>query len=549
MRWRDPLGIGELRQGLEASRAQLLSTQAELEQERQRARRSRDQGRRQQAFRSTRNFAAGQADRLNADWGTHPYSIDEVLQNQLRTLRARSRGECRRNPYGRKFKRSVGANIVGRPGIRLQVRSLDPNGQPDKLANSAIEESWTLWGQSKWCDYERRLTYIQMQRLAVQTVCQDGETFLRRIHEPVDENPWGISYQFMDAELLDIDFRRDLADGGYIRMGVEFDRHRRRRGYWFTDQQRPLSDPSIGYYSTKRVFIPVEEITHLFLAEDPGQTRGVPWLATALYRLRMHGAYEEAALIASRIGAVRGGFFESEFGDEDNDADETDDQGIPTEELSPDEPFRKLPSGTKFTPFTPEYPRGEFVGFSKAMLRGISAGFGLTYHGLANDLEAVNYSTARFGRQDECDVWMELQDWTADDFCDLHHRDWLRMQLLLGTLQVGGGSLRPDREQKYLRHRWQPRTWPSPDPEKDASAAEKEVANGFRSAASVIRERGEDPEEVEAEIADERKRRAAAGIPVVAAAGGAAAPAKPPMASPNENQGEPADSAAAQEDQ
>jgi capsid protein len=60
--------------------------------------------------------------------------------------------------------------------------------------------------------------------------------------------------------------------------------------------------------------MPADEIIHVFVPEFAEQVRGVPWMYAALLNLVHLGAFEEAAVIAARIGAANMGFIESPDG-------------------------------------------------------------------------------------------------------------------------------------------------------------------------------------------------------------------------------------------
>ncbi|MCK7513853.1 MAG: ATP-dependent Clp protease proteolytic subunit [Desulfobacterales bacterium] len=51
--------------------------------------------------------------------------------------------------------------------------------------------------------------------------------------------------------------------------------------------------------------IPAEQILHTFITERINQPRGVPWMHSAMTRLNNLGAYEEAEIVAARIGAAK----------------------------------------------------------------------------------------------------------------------------------------------------------------------------------------------------------------------------------------------------
>ncbi|MBK7121299.1 MAG: phage portal protein [Comamonadaceae bacterium] len=72
----------------------------------------------------------------------------------------------------------------------------------------------------------------------------------------------------------------------------------------------------------------------------------------------------------------------------------------------------------------------------KTRLRSIASGMGVTYHGLANDLEGVNFSSIRSGTLEERDAWMVLQDWFAEAFLRPVFGEWLSWSLTKGAIRL-----------------------------------------------------------------------------------------------------------------
>jgi len=51
--------------------------------------------------------------------------------------------------------------------------------------------------------------------------------------------------------------------------------------------------------------VPASDVFHLFVPERAEQLRGYTWLHAVLMRAQMLQGYEEAALVAARVGATR----------------------------------------------------------------------------------------------------------------------------------------------------------------------------------------------------------------------------------------------------
>jgi lambda family phage portal protein len=133
-----------------------------------------------------------------------------------------------------------------------------------------------------------------------------------------------------------------------------------------------------SYHGRSYVRIPADEIIHGFLPDMVGQKRGLPWTATALWRLQMLGGFEKAALVNARVAASKGGFFQWREG-EGPEKEEDEELYMEADPGS----FQELPSGVEFKEWNPQYPSNEFGPFHKAMLRGIASGLEVTYVNLA----------------------------------------------------------------------------------------------------------------------------------------------------------------------
>jgi len=258
-----------------------------------------------------RNYAGAAISRINTGWGTVPTPPNWHLWQGLQALRTRSREQYRNNDYARRFVSMCKSNIVGPNGITMQSRAADPDGTQDKVAQDAIESAWREW--NRYCDAGGRLTLVEMLNLIVATVAIDGECLVRK----VSSGSYGFQLKLIDPELLDIRHNETLSNGNVVRMGVEMTSHGRPVAYHLLDEPADLYQSS--YYAggggSKHIRVDASEMLHLYRAEAIDQTRGVPWMASALVRMKNLHGYEEAAVIASRIGASKMGFFHAKEGE------------------------------------------------------------------------------------------------------------------------------------------------------------------------------------------------------------------------------------------
>lgn len=450
--------------------------------------------------RKKREWKAAKSSLITANWIKTGYPVDYEIRQQLEILIARSREQAQNNDHVRHFLRLVKTNVVGPQGIRLQGRVKRRSGRPDERANMAVEESWKEWGRQGVCDVTGTKSWKAIKRECVETVARDGAAVYRKLRGW--DNRYGFALQQMDPMLLDVQHNETRGSNEVV-MGVELDTYRRPVAYWFLESKREVYR---SYRTTKRYRVPAEDIYHVYLPEWVLQTRGVPWTATALLRLHQLSGYEDAEVTAARVGATKMGFYTQEPTAGAFTGDSEDSRGNPVQDARPGE-FEILPEGWNFTGWDPQHPNAVFGDFVKALLRGVASGLGVNYNTLANDLEGVNYSSLRHGSLTERDVWMLLQDWFVESFCDRVYNDWLTEAMMRDAIVDQVGRPIPiDRIDDLRKIAWQPRRWPWVDPLKENQANQLAYDMRTRSISDIIREQGRDPDEVFEEIARENAR-------------------------------------------
>lgn len=473
-------------------------------------------------------MASADINRLTGDWPTTPVHADWIVSRFQRSLVARSREQAANNDFMKAYLRLQRLNIVGPLGIQFHSQAMK-GASPDRRARTAVNAAFQKWGRAENCDVAATLSWLGFQKTAIDTVARDGEVFVRFIFGE-DAGPMGVALQMIDPQRCPVEFdRTDLGDGRFIRHGIEFNRYGRPLAYYFTDDTVGQNPAAYVYNGKSYTRVPAAEILHLFVVEFPGQKRGLPWMATGLFRAKQTQAMEDAAVVNARVGAAKMGFIQFREGtgpelDEDDDLEFDAEAGT----------FPLLPEGAEFKEFAPQYPQGEFAVFVKQMLRAFAAGGGVSYHSLSQDLEGVNFSSIRHGTLDERESHKERQEWFRETF---HDRVFAVVfpRLLLGGFVVDakGAPLPAVKLAALSACRWQARRWSWIDPRADMDANEKAKNNMMTSVSQLIREAGGEPEQVFAEIGEDIKAMKKAGIPeaVIVAAMGQKLAAAPQAAS------------------
>lgn len=463
-----------------------------------------------------RAFSGAQTGRLYSDWLTGATSTDAEIRNSYRLLLDRSRDLERNNDYMRGYLGDCEDNIVGsiREDLRMDcgdyVTRKDPKTkktvtvwQKDEFANRIIETAWIEWCKKGNATVCGKYSWRDVKRLAVRTVPRDGNFIARKIRGAAAKNRFGFAIQLWEIDHLDLRKFQTLQGGGEIRFGVEYDADKRPVAYWLMARHPGDFAGGVGGGYTSSRFS-AEEIYHVFVSERAEQSIGIPWIVSAITRLRQLGAFEEAAVIAARLGASKAGFFET-TGEGDYEGP-TDEEGKVQMQAEPGQ-FEQLPQGMSFKPWDPAYPNITTGDFRKAMLRGVATSLGTSYVTLGNDLEAVNFSSARVGLADERETWKKHQLFFEESFYEPVFADWLEAAITNGAV-----NLPLSKFYKFNRPRFKSRRWVYIDPSKEIAANREAIALRIDSRRNIIEQQGGSVEDVFHDIKDDDDLAEAIGI-------------------------------------
>ena len=455
-----------------------------------------------------RGFAAAAIDRLTASFRGTSMSADGDIIASLPTLRNRSRQLCMDVDFARRYISLVQQNVAGPHGVQIQARLVNDRFEPDPADSAALERAWRDWGHV--AEVGGKLTWPEVQRLVVGTVARDGECLVR-MYPGFGGNKYRFGIQVLEADYLDENLNRDLSDGGRITAGIEKDGFDRVQAYYLATRTTPNANGDLYQFGSRSYLrVPAEEIVHLFKTDRPQQTRGVTWLVTAIRRLNMLSALEEAALVNQRIAASKMGFFTSPAGDEftGSDTEGDNDGSAIIEDVEPGT-FTQLPAGMDFRDFDPTAP-DIFPDFQAGLLRGAASGLGIGYSTLSMDNTSASYSSLRHEALSEQDTWRTVQRWFVDQFIWPVYTAWLNSAVMTEALPMP-----PRKIAKALDRRrvfWQPRGWAWVDPSKEAKANAEAVSLGTASRREIAAAQGKDLEEVLDQLAEESRMAEARGI-------------------------------------
>ena len=467
-------------------------------------------------------FAGAAVDRLTASLQTWSGALNADLDNGLVILRSRARGLTANSEFAKRFLTLVAQNIVGANGPALQVRAMNDGGAGlDKAANDAIETHWAKWG--KVCDIGARMSLAHLLRVLIKGVARDGEALVRIVRNP--KLPYGMALQALEADRLDETLNANLPDGAVVRMGVEVDSNLRPLAYHVKTRHPGEHFGHVGRIAVERV--PARDMIHLFMVERAEQVRGYTWFHAVLIRAGMLHGFEEAAVVAARVGASKmGAFTRKEDGSgvplANQLADMKDANGNLQMNAEPGE-FLDLTGmpGVSLETWNPDYPHQNFESFLQTCLRGLASGLDVATHNLTGDMTQVNYSSARIAELSERDTWMLLQGWLISSALEPLFRDWLASALIRGevTFPVSGKALPANKLMKFAdASRFQGRRWQWVDPKNDMETAKGLIEARLASRTEIAASQGRDFDDIVDEQQAEEARIKEAGLAAITSA-------------------------------
>jgi lambda family phage portal protein len=427
------------------------------------------------AINEVRKYDAASSGRRTAGWDAVSSSPNTEIGPALAALRNRSRELVRNNSYAKKGIGVIASNTIG-VGIRASI-----NVQQEAI-KLKIQTAWKDWSDKTECDFGGQLNLYGLQELAMRTVAESGECLIRK---RVSKNKTKIPFQLQILEPEYLSLQHDnpvIKGGGFIMQGVEFDKDGKRVAYWIYDRH-----PSEAF-RIQDTRIPAADVIHVYKIERPGQIRGVPFGTSSAIKLRDFADYEDAQLMRQKIAACFAAFVQDASADSTIVSTKAD--SLP-ERVEPGM-IEHLPAGKTVTFGNPPAAEG-YEPYSKKILQGVAAGYGVTYEAMTGDLSNVNFSSGRMG-------WLEfhklVEDWQYNmmipRFCNVVW-DWFMNGCVIAGV-IG------EETSKATTVEWTPPRREMIDPVKEGNGLALQIRNGLTSWSEVVRSLGFDPKELLKEI-------------------------------------------------
>lgn len=368
----------------------------------------------------------------------------------------------------------------------------------------ALAKAWAE--HSRRCDAEGLLNMGALEALALATMDVDGTALIRlRTRRPEDGLTVPLQYQVLEIDWLDTSRTSPSRETNRVINGIEYGPLGQRVGYWLFDEHPGSIATGWRAPSFASRLVPAELIIPLFDVSRPGMGRGLTRLRSVITQTRDLHSYRQAELLRkdteARLGIIATG--------------DLSQLSAPPPAAGPasfgflgDIPaggIFQAPPGLNLTSVQPTAMPG-YVDTLKMEIKLISAACGWTYEGCTGDMTEVNYSSARIRRLDFRAEIERLQWLTLDPMlCQRIDEAFVEHCKLAGII--------PPTATWSCEHTY-PR-WPHVDPVKDVTGEVMEISAGLSTISAGNRARGNDPEVVAAEWADDLRRLGPEGLDIL----------------------------------
>lgn len=398
--------------------------------------------------------------------------------------------------------------IVGR-GLTPEPLVRRANGEPATEVNEMILTYWRQWIERP--DVTGQFHYHRLQRLLCSRWIVDGEVLKKRLLGERDNLQHGSAVPF-SVEAIEADFLPyDFDDfNGRIRAGVEHNGWGRPIRYHLY-RSHPNESRSIrGVWQDQLTAWPAQMIDHIKLVDRIGQVRGVSQFAPVIPRLDDLKDIDEAERVATRAAAmlaiaIRRGDPQS-YGElaSGQSAEKTRSEiklepGMVIDDLLPGEDISVI-SGSR--------PNQALIPFRADMIRGIAGGTQVAYSAASKNYNGT-YSAQRQemveSHEDYAMLWHDFM--TQAVLPD--YRDFITAARAAQLIPGDGYDPATLRNVSFSRP-----TMPWIDPKKEADGMVTLVSAGLESPQTIIRNRGQNPEDVIASLKEWAEKTAGLNLEI-----------------------------------
>jgi len=447
--------------------------------------------------------------RAMQEWFPSGADADAALLPSLDALRRQSRDLDRNDSIARGATENLVSNVVGeglRPQSKLDHELLGIGEDEARSFERMAEKLYLLHAESIYSDFTLKSPMSINQALVLRAVLLDGDCLVIRRFKQMPGAILGTAIQVIEgSRLRNPDFGFSDRD---IRDGVELDADGRSVAYHVASNE--------GYPNLRPKTIRVPRFDkegtviacHLYLNRLPGQTRGEPYLAPIIEKLKQISRYTEAEIAAAVLSAFFSVFVTSEgaspFGNKSSahlaQKGEPNRERV-TQKFASGMMVDLLP-GEKIESLTPGRPNLNYEAFVQAVLKLSGMGIGIPYEVLLGHFQS-SYTAARAAILKAWRTYRVKRAWLVPSFCQMSY-EWFATEAIMRGYLSAPGFEDPLKRRVYLSAEWIGSVMESIDELKDAKADSERINNGTASRRSVVEGFGMDYEKMKRQISEEQ---------------------------------------------
>jgi len=429
-------------------------------------------------------------------WDASGGSTKEDIDDNLDTLRKRSRDLAMGTPLAIGALRTIRTNVVGpglKPAPNIDYKYLGLSEEEADDLEEQISREWSLWAESIHCDVQRMNDFYELQQLAFMASLMSGESFAILPTIPRPNMPYDLRVMVLEADRCCSPSGERKTGGNKIINGVEVSSLGETLAYWICDRHPGSSNI---YEMGGRKWTRIKKfgsktgrpnILHIMESERPEQRRGVPLLSPVIVALKQLSRYTEAELMAAVVSGLFTVFIEQK--EEETDAPyvgqyEEQEDGV----VESDEGERnlrlgagaivELGEGETVKDANPGRPNTAFDGFVQAICRQIGSALEIPYELLIKHFTA-SYSASRAALLEAWKMFRMRRSWLASDFCQPIYEEWFSEAVAKGRIKAPGFYSDPAVRKVYCRADWHGPTQGQLNPKLEVEAAATRVKEGF----------------------------------------------------------------------
>jgi len=375
------------------------------------------------------------------NWRTFNGDNDERATLELPDLIAQSAALVRDTALGSGIVSCKTTYVIGdglKPFANVDANALQMTPDQARALNTAIKQEWDIFAATTECDVHGQKNFYQLQDILYRTKMIQGNGLALLTNRKHIDSPYSTRIQVLDAALLSNPSLQHHTEK--LIGGIEKDDFEQVIRYHFQERHFGTSIIGVKKQSFKWRAIDkynkhtkLQNITHCFRAEQPGQLRGTPEVASIIYLLKKISEFTDSVVDSSILSAKLFMFVQSSEGDQftpgkkhDNNQYEVQGSQVTT-----------LAEGESMSFNNPSQPVTQFDQFVTSCLKQIASAVEVPLEILIHYFTS-SYSSSKSGFLDYGRIIKRERSHFTTSFCIPVYKRFLYELALSGRVQMPG---------------------------------------------------------------------------------------------------------------